>query len=308
MAVTILLSAISADACSICGCGGGNLYLGMYPNFDTKFIGVRYSYSDYRTVLKNENSQYSNNTYNAYEIWSGFNLSKKWQVFTFIPYQSNHQVSDDGQASNSGIGDITILTNYRLLNNHQIIINKKLISHQLWIGGGIKLNTGSFIMDPHDTNSTLADANAQLGTGSNDFILNLRDIYQIENWGLASSINYKINTQNILGYQFGNKFTINSISYYNINKKNSVTTPNFGLQFENISGNKLDGKLISLTDGLDNGSYHTGGYNLNLIGGVALSIKKIAFGINLQMPLKQNFAASQTKLNWKGSMHVTLDL
>ncbi len=308
MAITILLLAYNANACSICGCGGGNLYLGMYPSFDSKFIGIRHSHSDYKTILKNDNSQYSSNTYNAYEIWSGFNLTKKWQVFTFIPYQFNRQVSDDGQSTTSGLGDITVLTNYQVLNSHDIIDNKRKIIHQLWIGGGIKLNTGSFNIDPRDPNTTLADVNSQMGTGSIDFILNARDVYQVENWGLATNVNYKINTQNNQGYQFGNKFTINSINYYNFNNKNTVFTPNIGIQFENIAGNKQDGSLINLNEGLDNGSYHTGGHSFNIIGGVELSVKNVSVGINLQAPISQEFAATQTNLNWKGVLHFTVTL
>ncbi len=305
MAITILLLAYNANACSICGCGGGNLYLGMYPNFDSKFIGVRYNFSDYKTVLKNDPSQYTSNTYQSYEIWSGFNLSKKWQIFTFIPYQYNKQVSDDGKNDNVGLGDITILTNYQLINSHHIVNDKKSVLHQLWIGGGVKLNTGSFSVDPRDPDVTLADVNAQMGTGSTDFILNTRDLYQVENWGIASNINYKINTQNKYGYQFGNKLILNTITYYNFNNKNKVLTPNLGLQFENNEGNKLDGHLISLTEGIDNGTYRTGGHSVNLLGGIEVGVKKISFGVNIQAPIRQEYAAAQTNLNWKAIAHLT---
>lgn len=308
VAITILLLAYNANACSICGCGGGNLYLGMYPSFDTKFIGIRYNYSDYKTILKNDPAQYSSNTYQSYELWSGINLTKKWQVFAFVPYQYNKQVSDDGKSSNKGIGDISILANYQILNKHKVVDNKKMVSHQLWIGGGIKLNTGSFEVDPRDPNTTLADINTQMGTGSNDFILNARDVYQIENLGFASNVNYKINSQNSNGYQFGNKLSFNTITYYNFNNKNTVVTPNIGLQFENMSGNKLDGHLISLNEGLDNGFYRTGGHTLNMMGGIEMSVKKLSFGVNLQAPISQNFAAQQTNLHWRGLCHITVSL
>ena len=305
MAITILLLAYNANACSICGCGGGNLYLGMYPNFDSKFFGIRYNHSSYKTILQNDNTQFSNNTYNTYEIWTGYNLTKKWQLFGFIPYQSNNIVSDDGSSKTNGLGDITLLTNYQLLNTRKVVNDKKLIIHQLWIGGGIKLKTGSFTVDPHDADITLADVNAQMGTGSTDFILNARDIYQVENLGLATNLNYKINTQNREGYQFGNKLTMNSIFYYNINNKHTVFTPNAGLQFENNEGNKLDGHLISLTEGLDNGAYRTGGHSVNILGGAELNVKKITLGVNIQLPIEQNYAAGQTNLNWKGTAHIS---
>jgi len=308
LAITILLLAYKANACSICGCGGGNLYLGMYPNFNSKFFGVRYNFSDYKTVLKNDPSQFSKNSYNTYELWTGFNLSKKWQLFAFLPYSYNKQISDDGSNKSNGIGDITLLSNYQLINTRKVINDKKLITHQLWLGGGIKLNSGSFNLDPRDPNTTLADVNAQLGTGSTDFILNARDVYQVENWGLATNLNYKMNTQNNQGYQFGNKLTMNSILYYNINNRHSVFTPNAGVQFENNEGNKLAGHLISLTEGLDNGTYKTGGYSVNFLAGAELNVKKITLGVNVQLPLEQNYAAGQTNLNWKGSLHISFSL
>jgi hypothetical protein len=306
MAITMLL-AYNANACSICGCGGGNLYLGMYPSFDSKFIGLRYNYSDYKTILKNDPSQYSINTYQSYEIWTGFNLTKKWQLFAFIPYQINKQVSDDGISNNNGVGDITLLSSFQLVNTHKVLNDKKLITHQTWIGGGVKLNTGNFKIDPRDPEVTLADVNAQMGTGSTDFIINVRDIYTLENWGLTSNINYKINSQNNKGYQFGNKLTLNTLAFYNFNHKNTVITPNIGLQFENNDGNKLNGQLISLNEGIDNGTYHTGGHILNLLGGIELNVKKVSFGVNIQTPINQEYAASQTNLHWKGMAHFTLN-
>jgi len=306
VAITILLLALNANACSICGCGGGNLYLGLYPSFDTKFIGVRYTYGDYRTILKNDNTQFSNNTYNSYEIYAGFNLTKKWQLFTFIPYQVNNQVSDDGKSSNQGMGDITILTNYQIYNYHKVVDDKKLVTHKIWLGGGIKLKTGAFNIDTHDPASTLADVNTQMGTGATDFLLNVRDIYQVENSGLATTVNYKINNKNNQGYQFGDKFTFNTIAYYNLSSKNTVVTPNIGLMYETVGGNKMDGSLIYLTEGLDNGSYHTGGNTFSGIGGVEVNVKKVSFGLNVQAPIQQNVAAGQVNLKWKGLFHMTL--
>jgi hypothetical protein len=59
----MLGTVIVADACEICGCGVGNFYLGMLPNFKNKFVGVRYQFMQYKTRLKTDESQYSNDYY-----------------------------------------------------------------------------------------------------------------------------------------------------------------------------------------------------------------------------------------------------
>lgn len=306
MAITFMSIAIYSNACSICGCGGGNLFLGIYPSFKSKFIGVRYNYSEYNTVLSNDRSQFSHNYYNSVELWSGLNIGRRWQLFAFVPYHYNNQIDDDSKKTKKGIGDISILTSYKLINTHRSSKTGLPVSNQLWLGGGLKLNTGNFSVDPSDPGTTLADINNQIGTGSTDLLLNLRNVYQIGYWGLTSNINYKFGTKNQQGYQFGNKLSINSIAFYSIDLGKTTISPNIGMQFEKTDGNKLNGNKIVLSEGLDTGSYHTGGYTFNAIAGLELNVKNISIGFNIQAPLKQNYAANQTTMSWKSMLHLSI--
>src|SRR5215475_8536802 len=104
--VVFLTISSSTMACDICGCGGGNFYMGLLPNFKSKFIGVRYHYSQYHTVLANDQTQFSHNYYNAVELWGGWNIGKKWQVLAFVPYYFNRQADDDGVTYKNGLGDV----------------------------------------------------------------------------------------------------------------------------------------------------------------------------------------------------------
>ncbi|MEI8074402.1 MAG: hypothetical protein WCH78_06605 [Bacteroidota bacterium] len=309
IAAILLMVVSSSYACSICGCGGGNLYMGLFPNFKSKFFGIRHNYSEYHTSLLNSPDQFSHNFYNTVEVWSGFNIGKRWQVLAFLPYHYNIQNDDDmGRTKKTGLGDITLLANYKLFSTPLSSHVPGNISHELWIGGGFKLPTGAFKVNVNDSTTTLADINSQIGTGSLDLFLNARHTVEVNNFGINTSLNYKIALANNQGYKYGNKITVNSIAYYKFNSKSTTIMPNVGLSYENIEGNSLNGNKIILSDGLNTGSYHTGGYELALIGGLEFNFNKISIGGNIQSPLAQEFAKGQTTLNIKGMIHVTLAL
>lgn len=306
----ILLMAVSGSyACSICGCGGGNLYMGLFPNFKKSFIGLRWNYAEYHTHLLNDPAQFSHNFYNTTEIWAGFNIGKRFQVLAFLPYHYNAQFDDDmGHTTKNGMGDITVLANYKLFDTRYLKNQTNKTSQQLWIGGGIKLPTGTFNVDVHDSTTTLADINAQIGTGSVDLLLNARHTVQFNNFGINTSVNYKIGLANDQHYKYGNKLSLNSIASYRISNRNLTITPNAGLSFENIESNQLNGQKIYLSDGLNSGTFATGGHVLSALAGVEVTVKQVTIGANIQAPISQDFAAGQTKLNVRGMLHVTFAL
>ena len=193
IAATLLMVVSSSYACSICGCGAGNLSMGLFPNFKSKFFGIRHNYSEYNTFLLNNPAQYSHNFYNTMEVWSGFNIGKRWQVLAFLPYHYNIQNDDDlGHTSKLGLGDITLLTNYKLFATPFSSHVPGNVSHELWIGGGVKLPTGAFTVNVNDSATTLDDINSQIGTGSLDLFFNARHTMEVNNFGINSSANYKI--------------------------------------------------------------------------------------------------------------------
>jgi hypothetical protein len=163
---------ISSQACPFCGCGGSNFYLGLLPDFQRGFIGMRYHYSQYHTTLLNDASQFSTNYYNMVEMWGGVSVNKKFQVLTFVPYYMNRQVDDDGITNPHGIGDISVFGQYRIFSSTHLNQHRHVVQQQMWIGAGLKLATGNFELDLNDPDVTVADINAQLGTGSTDFLLN----------------------------------------------------------------------------------------------------------------------------------------
>jgi hypothetical protein len=287
----------SASACDICGCGVGNFYLGLLPHFNSKFFGIRYQYMHYHTQLASDASQFSNDYYKTVELWSGFNIGKRLQLLAFVPYHINKQYTDDGIKTQSGIGDVSLLLNYNLFQS-KTSDAKNMIHQQLWIGGGLKLPTGKNDVDVNDPLVNPGDVNSQNGTGSTDLLLNASYDVTINKFGLNTSANYKINTDNKTGYRFGNRFTANTFAYYKLRAMGLGLAPNIGLMYENAAANNLNKATV----------VQTGGNLTSLAGGVEVNFNKIALGVNVQLPVSQNFAEGQTQLKIKGLVHFTFAL
>jgi hypothetical protein len=292
--IIFLVSFTAANACEICGCGTGNYYIGLLPQFNNHFIGLRYQYSSFNTTMKNDPTQYSKDHFQSVELWGGWNIGKKWQVLAIVPFNFIHQASDDGKTSNSGIGDIAVMGNYKIFDRASSTASKKLITQQIWLGAGVKLATGKFIVDQNNE-ALVALANTQTGSASTDFILNGMYNISISNFGVSTGARYKINTANNDRYFFGNKFSANSIAFYSIKNKHTVITPNAGLLYEHNDASKLNNEKIDMT----------GGYLFSTAAGVELNVNKVTIGFNAQLPLSQNFSDNQTNNKIKGMVHVT---
>jgi hypothetical protein len=296
--IVAFLSVFSSSfACDICGCGLGNYYIGLVPQFNKHFIGLRYQYQSFHTQLASDPSQFSNDYFQTIEVWGGMNIGKRWQVLAFVPFNFNQQNSDDGIERKNGLGDVAALLNYSLLEKSSSICNDKMMFQQLWVGAGVKLPTGKAVIDP-SASDLVALANSQLGSGSTDFMLNAAYSLHIDKWGFTTNANYKMNTENKESYRFGNRIASNSFLFYTIKTKAISITPNIGFQYEHTNGSSLQNQKVD----------ETGGYSTFGTIGVEASVGKINIGMNLQNPLSQEYASGQTKANTRAMVHVTFSL
>ena len=289
----LLLSIAQTFACDICGCSSGNYFLGPFPQFRNHFFGTRYTFRSFESRVKADASEFSKDFYQTAEVWGGLNLGKKWQLLAFVPYSINRQTSDDGTRTANGLGDISFLVNHKILDQRNNDKKENMISQQLWVGGGVKLPTGKFSPDEVDI---IPDANNQAGTGSVDFIINTMYTLHINNWGVNSNINYKIN-RSAENFRFGNRFNANAFIFRSIANSSGNTTlnPNIGLVYEKIGANELTSSKIN----------DTGGRALLGAAGIDFNFSKIAVGFNVQLPLSQDLSNHQTETKVKGMAHVT---
>lgn len=297
----IIASPFLTVACDICGCGVGNNYIGILPDFQKKIFGLRYRYNDMLTHLGVDGTYTYLTTkeqYNTIEAWGGWNITSKLRVMASVPYSFNERTNQGVSKSKSGIGDITLSGYYELLNKRYSTHNDKLLVQSLWIGGGIKLPTGHY--NPSDKSETNQNANLfQLGTGSVDFNVSTMYDIRLQDAGINLNANYKINTTNKYEYRYGNKFNINTQAYYKWRIKNKLMlAPNAGVQYETAAND------------LDNGFNVTVSGGTLLLGtlGLETAFNKMAIGANYQTPLSQNLANGIVKANDRVMVHIAVAL
>jgi hypothetical protein len=301
ISIIILFTITAAQACPICGCGVGGFYIGLLPTYKSEFFGIRYGYSHYETHLNDDPTQFSHDHYHEVELYGGVTFGKHWQLMGFAPYHINHQVTDDGNVDRNGMGDISLLANYKLWESSKLNKNNASFHQEFWLGAGIKLPTGKYAVNFRDSTNAelsdlLGDVNSQMGTGSTDFIFNMMYNVHIGKFGINTTANYKANTANSNQFKYGDRLAINSFAYYEAKAARKIyMAPNVGLLYQYTTPNQLADDKVS----------ETGGYVASASAGLDINLANITIGTNVQLPFAQNYAHGQTVEKVSGLVHVT---
>jgi hypothetical protein len=296
--VLSLSSSTFSFGCEICGCGNSTFQIGILPNFQKGFLGLRYSSATFNSTMRSDASQYSKDYIHSLELWGGYNF-KKWQVLAFIPYLSTTKESDDGTITTKGLGDAMALVNYKFINTTHLSKNEKVtIHHELLIGGGIKLPTGINQVDTTAATFNIGDFNSQAGTGSVDYLLNATYNFSWNKSGIVTNVAYRINTANKQDYRFGNRTYLNVSYYYTFAAASLKIMPNIGLNYQSNAINSYAGTEVA----------NSQGYVLNSTMGVNLILKKIGFNVLGFIPTSQNMYDGQTKSQGKILVGITYSL
>jgi hypothetical protein len=286
----------AALACDICGCGVGNYYFGIMPQFHRQFVGVRYRVSafDSHLGLGLDNRFASQETFRTAEAWLRFYPGKRWQVMAFLPYQFATQTTQGQTREMSGLGDVTALANYILLNNSTDTVAHRF-KHTWLVGGGAKLPTGRYQFDPADAGQ-VANPNFQLGTGSADLLLTTQYTVRHRRVGLSADATWKLNSANRQGYRFGQRLSGNLSAFY-VRRVGPVgLMPNLGAYAEWAAADTRHQRTVEYTGG--------GAVFANL--GIEVFWKRLALGGSYQRPVAQHLAQGHLLARERAMLHVTL--
>lgn len=293
----IALASIPSLACDICGSGAGGSYLGLLPQFRKRFFGLRYQQNSLQHHLGAGgavNYLTTTETYRIAELWGATNIGSRFRITAFIPFNFIQRENQQEHLTDRGLGDITVIGYYQLLNRNMTESPGKL-AQSLWIGGGVKLPAGKY--NPEDRNIQQSSQNTfQLGTGSTDFSAHLMYDIRWRQMGININAGYKMNTRNKYDYQYGNKFTLNTLAYHRFSIGDKVSiTPNAGALYE-TAAKDWKAKDIQV--------WETGGHSLMGTLGVEFSLGRISAGVNFQTPLSQKLGEGKVKGKDRGMIHL----
>ncbi|WP_448518924.1 hypothetical protein [Rhodoflexus sp.] len=296
---TLLIISFNTFACEICGCGVGNFYMGIMPQFNRHFVGIRYrqiSYDSHLGVGGTKSYLTTREVFQTAELWARFYPTQRLQVMAFLPYHSNQQTDYNQTFTKnlSGLGEGMLIANYRLLDNVADTVLRRF-RHNLLIGGGVKLPTARFRFDATD-NQQVANPNFQLGSGSTDWLTNLVYVIRKGKWGLSADLNFKYNTANADNYRFGHRINGQVALFYTRNVRGISLMP-YGGVFGEYSG-RDDNSGVSIMN--------TGGSATFAVGGLELYVGRISIGGSFQQPLSQNLANGTIRAHGRGVAHLTI--
>lgn len=294
-----LFTLSAVRACDICGCGVGSYYLGILPEFNKRFGGLRYQHKTLMTHLGphgERNPLTADETYQSAELWGGWNIGSKFRVLVFLPYNFNERIAQTGNGTKSGIGDIAAMGYYSLFDQ-KTSLGQKLLVQSLWVGAGIKAPTGKY--EPAERLAiSESPNNFQLGTASTDFTLNATYDIRLQDAGMNLNLNYKLNTANKHEYRYGNKFTSNALFYYKFRIAKVLTVaPNAGILYETAQKD-VENKQYDVAT--------SGGYSLSAIGGLEFSYNRFSLGGNYQNVRAQDLAGGRAVAGNRLMVHTSI--
>lgn len=288
LTASVLTSAV--HACDVCGCSSSNQFLGVLPQYHKNFIGLQYLYNSFEgnhpSLFENKPDEHSEDYYRTVQLWGRYNVGKRIQLFGFVPYRFNRQITDGIESRKEGLGDVSVLVNYLLLKDKAT----GEWQHQLLAGGGLKLPTGAY------TGITAQDKlgipNMQPGTGSWDFIANANYTVRHEKLGFNADASYTMTTVNSDKYKYGNRLNAGLLGFYTLQHKEVTFLPQVGFRYEYALHDYDDYARKWLNE-------QSGGYLAFATAGVQSYYKQWGLRITCQLPVAQHYSNGYVTAGYK---------
>lgn len=290
LALTILVSSIlfpstQALACDLCGCASAGAQLGVLPQYDRSFLGLRYQFNSFQHLKVPESLSSSgrvlHDSYHTLEVWGRIMLSEKDQLLLSVPYLIKTRHTETESMGAKGIGDLSLMYN-------RILIQKDLLpwSIQWTAGAGLRLPTGKYRQ--RDAQQTMFPIGMQVGTGAWAFPIFSQFGIRKNNWGLLSEVFAQFHSENENSYQIGNyaQGSLYLVHYRVI--KRSMWMPFAGMRLEHSGGDLEYGEK----------NQNSGGMRTTALLGLDLYMGNWSAGFRGQLPVIQNLSGVQPE--WKG--------
>lgn len=263
-------------ACEVCGCSAGGTSMGILPQFRKNFIGFHYFQRDFETkhfVLGQNTENKSFERFQTLELRGRFYLSNRIQLFAFLPFNLNQQIDNSKTTHFYGLGDASVIVNYHIMSPQDSTC--KIFIHNLQLGGGLKLPTGTSNALDHNL---IVNPYIQTGTGSWDVLLDAIYTLRYDNMGWNSNVVYRLNTSNSNQFRFGNRTSINTMFFYWAKIRTYSLLPNLGLSYEYAAFDCDDSTVL----------WTSGGHGLFSTAGLDFYTQNMSFGMSLYLPVYQS--------------------
>jgi hypothetical protein len=281
------ISYTSVHACDICGLGTSNYNPFLFPHLSKNYVNLSYLRQVYHIHTE---EGLTKEYFNTVLAGAQFSISDKLQLRAMIPYEVNMQQSLPGNTRTKGIGDISLLANYRLWQHQGRSGTQVFVA-----GAGVKLPSGKYAAEKV---SSIEDQNFQLGTGSTDYLLNGAYRLSYRKWVFSAVGSYKYNTQNKDNFRYGDVLTTGITAVYRKELREFSISPYIQVinetQYDNADNHVLQS--------------HTGSSVFYTGGGCDVNTKKFAVGINYQVAASQNLYEGEINAKPRLSAHISIIL
>jgi hypothetical protein len=269
--VVFLLLSLAAYPCDACGNAATGGYIGILPQFNRHFVGIRYQFRYFSSLSATDPASGVRNVeyYHTWNIWGRINPHKRLQILINAPMHYYQQVDKNIKRELIGPGDIWTLVQYQVIRTPDS--SAKKMRQSFMLGGGIKLPTGRFNI--YDSTGYY-DRNLQPGTGSWDFLLSAQYTLRWKGWGLNAELNARLSTLNPDNYLYGHKLNANLKGFYwaKGEKVSVLTSAGFGYDYGS--------KDVYLHQKITN----SGGHMVSASASADLYIKRWVVGAEFRMP------------------------
>lgn len=264
------------QACDACGCSLGGFNIGIIPQTENHFAGMKFSRSRFFAEMNhaNQSPEYSHDNYYRWDFMGRFALSERLQLNLILPYLYNDMNGSHEATRLNGLGDPLALINYKLISQKATADDQWV--HNLWMGTGLKAPLGKF---EYSQTSQLVNPNFQLGTGSWDYLFTGNYMVSRNRIGMNMESIYKINSINSQEYRFGNQFNAQANLFYNISTEKIQVIP--------YTGGYLERGAIHTFEGFQ--EVNSGGIAVFANAGLQVQGKSLLLNLTYQHPMSQNY-------------------